>query len=263
MLNQLWAVYKSANTVGIVVALDREREACENGFTTAGALVEEPDEKGSVQINHENYRAVIVVGKGLLDVQEATKTLLNHHRPRWVMMVGIAGSLGRKAARGFQGPKKGDVVVSTSTAVWEIRVKIREEGRSVSVPWDGGEWDILPADPTMFRVAHAVRTELKEIPVHEGLIVTANGIRDQPAEKARILEKWPGGLAVEEEGFVVAFESARRGVPHIVVRGISDLAGGDKIAQQERGNEKKDQEQAAKAAARFAVLVTEALSWRW
>lgn len=255
MLDELLVLYKSVNTVGVVVAVPKEVEACKKAFEAVGAQVKIRDQ--SLIVHHKNYEAVIVHDKSTLGAAKATNDLIDKHNARWILNIGIAGSLGK--------PTKGDVVIATSTAAFGIREKVRQEVESVRVPFQGIEWDILPTDPQLFSVAHRLRKDfVGKHKVHEGLIITGNGIKDSLKEKDRILAEWPGGVAVEEEGFVVGLLSTVRGVRYIVIRGISDLAAGDKITQQsEDGTEEFDQQKAAEIAATLGVGIIEALSQQW
>jgi nucleoside phosphorylase len=99
--------------------------------------------------------------------------------------------------------------------------------------------------------------------VHEGLLISGTGIKDNADEKELILEEWPGGLAVEEEGYAFSLASILRKTPHVVIKGISDLAGGDKIQQQLGGDEESDQRIAARNASETAVRVVRELSKLW
>jgi nucleoside phosphorylase len=100
--------------------------------------------------------------------------------------------------------------------------------------------------------------------LHEGLVVTGTGIKDSLEEKHAILDQWPGALAIEEEGYIVGLLGLLRGIPAIVVRGISDLAGGDKQDQKNReAQEDEDQRRAAKVASALAVKIVESLSKKW
>src|SRR5438876_881352 len=66
---------------------------------------------------------------------------------------------------------------------------------------------------------------------YEGLIVTGTGIKDAIDAKREILKEFPGGLAVEEEGYVVGLMSLVNRTPCLILRGISDRAQGDKQRQ--------------------------------
>ena len=118
---------------------------------------------------------------------------------------------------------------------------------------------------TLFAHAHNASLNFNgRLKFHEGLIVTVNGVKDQLKEKGRILEKHPGGLAIAEEGFPAALVCLALGVPYLEIRGISDLAQGDKKKQQKvAGQEKREQNLAATNAAKVALAVTKSLSKSW
>src|SRR2546426_11765126 len=118
-----YGLYKSANTVGIAVAVPRELDECKQEFLAVGAAV---STNGNVlEVDHEKYRAVIIRGKAPAGGQEVAKDLINEHKAKWLVMVGIAGSL-RDAEAGTV--RLGDVVIATSIAPYEIRNK--EIGRA-------------------------------------------------------------------------------------------------------------------------------------
>jgi len=266
MLDALLIALKRTHPVGILVAIKTERDACVQQFEADGASVTENE--NVVDVDHPDYRVVIIVGKALIAATEAAGRLLNEYHVTSAVLVGIAGSLGQRTPAEFKGPNKGDVVIGTCTAAYRIREKARgKEPSDAPVPWHGTIWDILPTDPTLFALAHRVGQDLAlkmEAQVHEGLIVTGNGIKDNPAEKKRVREKWPGGLAVAVEGFTLALGCMQHHVPQIEIRGISDLAEGDKAKQKtDPAQEKLDQELAAKNAATIAVALVKALSKSW
>jgi nucleoside phosphorylase len=274
MLDSLLSMYKTANTVGVVLAIDREMEECKRQFRAVGAVVRDLED-GLLLVDHQKYRALVTIGKAIAGAQEATMRLIDEHDARWLFMVGIAGSLGKDVvmkrkggpkATVFGGPVKGDVVVAACTAPFEIRDKVREGGaKSAPVPLRGLEWLMIPADPGLFIVGLQAARQLKapKFKVHQGLIVTGTGIKDDRKEKDRVLKEWPGGLAVEEESYLFALTCALRGKPYMVVRGISDLAKGDKIKQQRTGSEDKDQRLAARNATTLLVRTIDLLSERW
>jgi nucleoside phosphorylase len=278
MLAALNAALAWSNTVGIIVALKCEADAVKTAFQECGARVGEPDADGKIEIQHSDFRAVMRQGKSNLDCCSATRDLLDKDEVRCVIMSGVAGSLGTDRIcqtsssneSNFVGPKLGDVIVAVSLAPWRIRDKVRNEIENAPVPLAGNVWKELPVDPLMFRLAHQAASEVfsegSGVTVHEGLIVSGTGIKDDPAEKAMILNEWPSGKAVEEEGWVVAALCMLNNKPCIVVRSISDLAQGDKIrAQQISGsdNEENKQATAAEHAAKVAFRTAQLLSAYW
>jgi nucleoside phosphorylase len=82
--------------------------------------------------------------------------------------------------------------------------------------------------------------------------------------KVDLLKEFPGGLAVETEGYVVGLLGMLSGVPYLIIRGISDRALGDKRKQgSDAAKERDEQFAAALAAAKLTVQVVDLLSQRW
>ncbi|HYN79862.1 MAG TPA: 5'-methylthioadenosine/S-adenosylhomocysteine nucleosidase [Gemmatimonadaceae bacterium] len=270
MIDTLLLLHIAANTVGIVVAVEREADAIKRVFAGKNTTIERVDAVTFI-IHHGDYRLVVCMGKSLVDATGATQKLIDKHHAKWVIVCGIAGSLGRSVdlpgePGEFRGPDKGHVVVATSLAAFRIRDKVREEIQNAGVPLQGHTWTVIPTDPVLFRLAHEAGAHVfnEEGQFHEGLIVTGTGIKDARQAKNEILTEFPGGLAIEEEGYVVGLLCMSVGTPYLIVRGISDRAEGDKKQQQgDPKIEEHDQQTAARAAAQVVAQVVELLSQRW
>jgi nucleoside phosphorylase len=280
MIDALLQAQVRTNTVGIVVAIDHEAKAARKAFCKAKAKISESGD-AAMFVEHADYRAVICQGKALIGVTEVTHTLIKQHKVKWLIMFGIAGSLGsfvksrtKKGSRNkkiyFKGPDKGQVVTATSLAPFRIYDKVRTEIVNAKVPFHGDNWLGVPTDPTLFALAHEAaekrfgKKKLFEKMYHEGLIVTGTGIKDGIKVKHEIHREFAGGLAVETEGYAVALIAMHYGIPCLVIRGISDRAQGDKKKQgKEPKKERAEQSNAALAAAKVTVGVVELLSQRW
>jgi nucleoside phosphorylase len=266
MIDALLRVRAAANTVGVVVAIQNESQAVMKAFVAARGKVTASGDAAIIEGPDFRYRAVVQPGKSLAAALDAARTLIDNHQARWVIMSGIAGSLGqpvpsKEGGVQFVGPPLGAVVVAASSAPFELRDKVREFVESVKVPFDGSTWMVIPTDPWLFRLAHLAADQLfgESKNFYEGLIVTGTGIKDSPDEKAKILAAFPGGLAVEEEGYLIGLLCLTRRVPYLNIRGISDLAHGDKKNPEEQAK----QEAAASSAAQLTVKFVELLSERW
>lgn len=129
MLDALLAARRRVKRIGILVALDRERDACKDSFEKDGAAVR-PKDDDVLEVEHMDYLVVIIKGKALLAATEATASLIKKHRVTRTITVGIAGSLGQAVEDGrFRGPVKGAVVIATATAAYRVREKVRDEVR--------------------------------------------------------------------------------------------------------------------------------------
>jgi nucleoside phosphorylase len=264
MIEALLGARRRSNRTGILVAVKHERDACIKVFEKDRARV--VDDGDVIEIDHADYQAVILTGKALIGATHATLNLISAHNVTRTIMIGIAGSLGQKDRKGkFIGPDKGDVVIASSTAAYRVREKVRETIVDAPVPFDDSTWGVLPADVTLFSEAHRVKLKLgRKHTVYEGLIVTGNGVKDQPEEKKSVREKWPGGLAVAEEGFASALECLLHRIPYLEIRGISDRAEGDKAKQKRRpAKEGHDQKLAAGNAAQVMLALVKSLGRNW
>jgi nucleoside phosphorylase len=265
-VDALFDEYKKANTIGILVCIPIEGKAVEKEFARVGANYRK--EGDATIVDHEEFRVVICKGKSIAEATLAARTIVEVHQANCVIMSGIAGSLGTSKKKGrkgvqFVGPKKGDVVIATSVAPYEIRAKVRETVENTRVPFQGSTWMTIPTDPHLFRLAHEA-AEAEESwfgTFYEGLTVTGTGIKDNKKEKAKILKQFPGGLAVEEEGYMMGLVCMAFGVPCLNIRGISDLAQGDKKKQgKDKKKEQNEQKVAAQKAARLTVKVVQKLA---
>jgi nucleoside phosphorylase len=269
MVDALLARYARSNTVGFIVAIEHEVQALEAELRSIGATVEQRG--GATIVRHPKFRAAICIGKSLSAATDATKTLIERHNARWVIMSGVAGSLGQSievsgSGAQFIGPDKGDIVIATSLAPYRIRDKVRTEIEIAKVPFDGDTWMMIPTDPELFRFAHEAANQMEgELRYfYEGTIVSGTGIKDDPREKKAILAEFPGGLAVEEEGYLMGLVCLTHHVPYLNIRGISDRAEGDKAKQKQDATvENHEQRNVARLAARLAVKVAVRLSERW
>lgn len=258
MVKALIAARRKQTVFGIFTALPFEEQECCKAFQEDGATINKNGEV--VHIDHPEYRAVVTIGKALLDSQHAANRLLERYRVSAVLTVGIAGSLGNPVNEQIS-PSKGDVVLATCTASYGVREKARAIKVNAPVPFGEFMLSVIPCDPELFIAAEQVVEGRED--VHRGYIVTHNGILDAPEEKASVLKEWPDGKAVAEEGFSVALQCANHSVPHLEIRGISDLAQGDKGAQKRDEEEEAFQQgRAAKKAAEIAVKVVKVMSGR-
>ncbi|HEV8068381.1 MAG TPA: hypothetical protein VGP76_11645 [Planctomycetaceae bacterium] len=271
MLQALRDVHTGANTVAIVVAIPREANAMRRAFSDGARITDEGD---SCVIRHPKYRVVIRQAKSLLATAKEVGELLEKDKPKWVIMCGVAGSLGtmrtlkESEPPTFVGPDVGDVVLAVSLAPYRIRDKVRGAVENAEVPLGGTTWTLIPVDAKLFAHAHFAAKQVfadgRSGRFWEGQIVTGTGIKDDLGEKHAILETFPGGLAVEEEGFAVALFCMVERTPCIVMRAISDRAEGDKILRQRVvRDEDPDQDLAAERIGEVAVALVDRLSSRW
>lgn len=270
MVEALTDAHSRANTVGVLVAIEPEFHAVQKAFADDGATVDSASDVTKLTFSHPEYRAVVRLGKAHVDTSDATRKLLVEDQAQWLFMLGIAGSLGTPRGAGpdsratHVGPDLGDVVLAACLAPHNIRAKVREVSENAPVPFRGLNWTVIPTNPALF--ASALKAASKVFPkdgpdkvkVYEGTIVTGH-LTDSPQGKADLLSELPGGLAIEEEGYIFALLCLNEERPYMVVRGISDFAGGDK----KKEDEEERKTVAAERAAQVTVEAIKILSRRW
>jgi nucleoside phosphorylase len=267
LLDALLRIRNLANKIGIVVTIDAEaaavREVLNADRADAGL-----EKDGVTTFDHERYQVVLYNhGKGVMGSGDATRTLIDSYKPRWMIMCGIAGSLGTFDVNGkhISGPDMGDVVVATSVAPYGLYTYAGEQMKNVRVPLRGKWWLTVPINPSLFSLAAQAADRVRgECGYYEGLVVTGTGVKDSLDAKEDVLKEFPGGLAVEVEGYVVALLCMVSGIPCAVIRGISDRAQGDKKAQTlDETRRKREQYDASLAAAKVTLGVVNRLSEQW
>ena len=92
MVRALCDLHTDANKVAIVVALPCEAKAIREAFGQDRDVTIEGDTPFFVR--HPDYRVVVRESKGLIATTDQVKELLEQDKPKWVIMCGIAGSLG-------------------------------------------------------------------------------------------------------------------------------------------------------------------------
>jgi len=172
--------------VGIVFALEIE----------AGGLVDLL--KQTVTVRGQGFKArrstlrarrivAVTSGAGQLRARRATESLIDAHRPRWVIAAGFAGGLSPALARH-------DLVVADSL--------VCADGQRL--PLD------LPIKPAALPEG-----------IHIGPLLTVERIVRRPEEKRRLGEQF-GALAVDTETAAVAQVCRERGVPLLAIRILTD-----------------------------------------
>jgi len=250
----------SQRVTGILGALDEEVEILE----------EQLENKNEKEIEGIRFikgklkgRSVVIARTGIGKVNAAMTTtlLLEHFKPKQVIFSGIAGGLNPELF-------PGDIVIAEKTAQHDLGI-LRASGlenEGVINPFTGEQNPVFfPADKKLLELAEqAARSlELKSIkPGNEeravkvitGVIVTGDVFAASSAKCIELREKF-GADAVEMEGAAVAQICYQRGIPHLVVRCISDKAD-EKAVEDVR----KFLKVAARNSARLTTKIIELLS---
>ncbi|KAB7708696.1 5'-methylthioadenosine/S-adenosylhomocysteine nucleosidase [Bacillus aerolatus] len=189
-----------------VVILREQMENCRvetiaNSEFTAGTL---------------NGAEVVLLRSGIGKVNAAmtTSILLHQFQPDAVINTGSAGGLNPQL-------NVGDVVISTEVRHHDVDVTVfgYEYGQVPQLP------AAYEADAKLIEVAESRATEAEGIQVMKGLIATGDSFMSDPERVLAIGKKFTGLQAVEMEAAAIAQVAYQFGVPFVVIRSISDIAG--------------------------------------
>lgn len=153
-------------------------------------------------------------GIGKVNAAMSTAVLLQHFKPDCIINTGSAG--------GFDPSLNvGDVVIST-----EVR------HHDVDVTAFGYEYGQVPQLPAAFTADEKLKQtaidsvrELGDVQVVSGLIATGDSFMNDPERVEAIRDKFTGLQAVEMEAAAIAQVAHQFGVPFVIIRSLSDIAG--------------------------------------
>jgi 5'-methylthioadenosine/S-adenosylhomocysteine nucleosidase len=172
------------------------------------------------------YRVVVLslVNMGRVQAALATNDAIHRWKPRYVLLVGIAGGVGAADVH------VGDVLISDQVADFEL-AKITVSGPQI-------RWDVHRADARLLSAARHVKTADWQNLItvarpgagapkrHIGTVATGDKVIAVEQVLTQYRETWPKLLGVEMEAGGVAtaaFNSADK-PGFFMVRGVSDLA---------------------------------------
>lgn len=159
---------------------------------------------------------VVLLRSGIGKVAAALSTtlLLDRFQPSQVVNIGSAG--------GFDPTLKvGDVVVGTELAYHDVDVTAFGYPRG-QLP---GQPPRFSADPQLIELAERCLHSVAHVQTARGLICTGDIFMADPAKVAAARSHFPEMQAVEMEGAAIAQVCQQFGVPYVVIRGLSDIAG--------------------------------------
>ena len=159
---------------------------------------------------------VILLRSGIGKVNAALSTglLLQTYAPDCLINTGSAG--GANPALHV-----GDVVISTEVRHHDVDATVfgYEYGQVPQMP------PAFLADEKLVRIAESCDGKLPGIQVVKGLIATGDSFMDDPAKTATVKEHFPEVQAVEMEAVAVAQVAWQFGIPFVIIRSLSDIAG--------------------------------------
>jgi adenosylhomocysteine nucleosidase len=174
--------------------------------------------------------AVTWTGIGKVNAAATTALLIEHFRPREVIVCGIAGAINPQLS-------VGDVVIAEKSAQHDLGLwsDAGVDSRGFDNRLTGQQNPVFfAADEKLLAIAlcagdrvvlKSVTTAEKEMhaKVKRGVVVTGDTFI-MSSQKRIDLQKRLGADAVEMEGAAIAQICYQRGIPHLVIRAISDTA---------------------------------------
>lgn len=181
------------------------------------------EEKETTMAGNSEYTAgklngadVILLKSGIGKVNAAMSTavLLDRFKPDAVINTGSAG--------GFNSDHEiGTVVISSEVRHHDVDVTVfgYEHGQVPQLP------SAFTADSRLMEAARKAVEDIGEHALAEGLIITGDSFMSDADRVGRVRELFPEALASEMEAAAVAQVCHQFGVPFVVIRALSDIAG--------------------------------------
>lgn len=180
----------------------------------------------------ESESVVCVCGLGVVAASVNSVCAIQQHRPRRVVLAGIAGLFGGETHR------LGDAAFFDSVAIDGVGVGQGNDFLSPSqLGWDDPQWGGVPNQIQLERLHHnAAQRETLDQPGGESLndslgvqpnalLLTVCSATANPSEARWRSERFPNALAEDMEGYAVALACKTMGLPLSIVRGFSNVVG--------------------------------------
>jgi len=157
-------------------------------------------------ISEERMPVVVLNGGwGKIAAAASAQYAIDRWRPRAIVNLGTCGGLGDRVA-------SGEVILARRTLVYDMSVEIGDPEEELA--WYTTSIDL----PGRF-------AERLPLEVREGTIVS--GDRDVSRSDAATLIERYDALAADWESASIAFVARRNNVPCVILRGVSDIVGGE------------------------------------
>ena len=153
-------------------------------------------------------------GIGKVNAAMSTSILLEKYSPDYVINTGSAGGYDPKL-------NVGDLVISSEVRHHDVDLTVfgYEYGQVPQLP------AAFQADKELIRVAEEGAKEISDIQTVLGLIATGDAFMNDPVRVDYIRDKFTDLKAVEMEGAAIAQVAYQFGIPFVIIRSLSDIAG--------------------------------------
>lgn len=215
-------------------------------------LRENIEESESVVIANTEYTSgkmfgtdVVLLKSGIGKVNAAmgTAVLLEKFKPDFIINTGSAGGYNPEL-------NVGDIVISTEVRHHDVDV--------TAFGYEYGQVPRLPvgfvADEKLVELASGIAAGIEGVHAGKGLIVTGDVFMSDPVRADFVRGQFPELQAVEMEAAAIAQVAYQFGVPFVVTRALSDIAGKESDVSFEQFLDK-----AARHSAHIAMEMVKAL----
>jgi adenosylhomocysteine nucleosidase len=153
-------------------------------------------------------------GIGKVNAAMSTSILLEKYTPDYVINTGSAGGYDPKL-------NVGDLVISSEVRHHDVDLTVfgYEYGQLPQLP------AAFQADKELIKVAEEGAKEISDIQTVLGLIATGDAFMNDPVRVDYIRDKFTDLKAVEMEGAAIAQVAYQFGIPFVIIRSLSDIAG--------------------------------------
>lgn len=202
--------------IGIIGAMDEEVALLKNKM--ADGMESEVANSHFYSGKLEGTDAILVKSNiGKVNAALATALLIDRYHPEIIINTGSAG--------GFDTSLNiGDVVISTDIRHHDVDV--------TAFNYEYGQVPDMPPsfvpDPYLVEIAEkAAQKNDAEVQIVKGLIATGDSFMSDPDRVRSVKEKFPDLKAAEMEAAAIAQVCYQFGVPFVIIRSLSDIAGKD------------------------------------
>lgn len=158
-------------------------------------------------------------GIGKVNAALATTIAIERFQPEVLINTGSAGGLNPNLS-------VGDIVISTEVRYHDVDATVfgYEYGQVPQMP------PAFIADEKLVDLAFRCAQEISGVQTVKGLIATGDSFMSDPRRVARVGENFHNVEAVEMEGAAIAQVAFQYGLPFVIIRSLSDIAGKDSAA---------------------------------
>ena len=208
----------SMKTIGIVVAMDEEREEIIN--LMKDAIVEQVYNLRFLKGTIEGKKCILIkCGVGKVNAARATQVMLDHFKIDYVINIGVAGSLNSLL-------DIGDVVIAKKVIQHDFDITAFGHSKGYIT----GVGDFVECDPGLIEEFSEVLENMPErnYKIKMGIVATGDIFCTEPWMKDKIRAKFNADV-VDMECAAIGQVCYLNEKPFIAIRSISDSPNGDNV----------------------------------